>query len=1026
MKTEASGTLEIKNSSFRNSCSSFAHAPKLYLWYNQNANNNKYDKRNDAYVKKRFVIRSGGYAYVPKQKKQLDDTTIINPMDDTHEWDDENQTYEIDETISFERIELNDDDEINADADETRYYDINDFDDVEDSDFEPEEPARQKKHKNNDKEPWFVERTKPRPFALRVILMAVFMLIVLTMGVGMAGVGVVSGVIQAYTNSTPELNISLILEQDQASLIYDGNGQLITSYMAYENREWAKSDEIPDMLKNAFIAVEDVRFYQHNGLDLKRLFSVGLGVLTNNYDGGGSTITQQLIKIQVLGNEQSYKRKIQEAHLAMELEKNYSKDQILEAYLNAIHLGGSNYGVKAAAEDYFGKSMDQLTIRECAMLAGLTQNPNAYNPRKNMYTRKDMTRTDERTNTVLRRMNSAGFITKEQYESALNEKVNILEYSKVKQIYDMPSFVEYAMYDVITHMLRQRNLQDNKTNRDMIEQEIRVGGYQIYTTVDPKIQNTVQETVSNWDNYPKLRNPSMNVMREVQKDGSVIETVQPQVAVTIIDYHTGQVKALVGRRDQATQLKLLNRAYNTRMEVGSSIKPLSVYAPALDAGASPASIYMNIEAPIEGYGGRGYPLGGLGRQGPKTMREGVVNSLNVVAARTLFETVGVQRSKETLENLGIDPSGINADGPGLALGTTAVSPLEMAAAYGTLANGGVYLEPVAFTKVYDKDGNLVLDSSVVQTKRTVFQPSTAWLMTDMLEEAVNEGTGSKAKIDGLNVAGKTGTNADYRSVYFAGYTPYYAASLWIGHDSYKEDAKLQSGSTGGTYAAPLWKAFMEPIHQGLANKPIIDKEPGQLGLVERQVCGVTGLLPGSDCKHDRKNPIVTDWFKIDQVPTETCSAHFSATVCEDTGLLASPNCPSTTSRTFIVAEEDEKLSKLSNSELKKAFGSSVITGIGKRQLRNLSPDSSRYSRYYCTKHSAAAAETSGNYDADSAAVLIQRGKSALNNISMSDDTRSNIQDAISQLEILTSYDSDSDLINNQSSLLEILLNQIGG
>lgn len=979
-------------------------------------------------MKKRFIIRSGGYAYVPKQNENPYNTVTMEANSEIESVDDG-----FDQTIAMESIDQEEERSDYEDNDQTRHFRVIVTDEEKDDD-EPltYDQSTNKKQENNEKEPWFVERTKPRPFALRVILTTLLLLIVLTMGIGMAGLGVLSGVLQAYTKSTPELNISLILDQDQASLIYDGNGNLITSYMAYENREWATSSEIPDMLKNAFIAVEDVRFYQHKGVDLKRLFSVGMGVLTNNYDGGGSTITQQLIKIQVLGNEQSYKRKVQEAQLALQLEKTYSKDQILEAYLNAIHLGGSNYGVKAAAEDYFGKSMDQLTIRECAMLAGLTQNPNAYNPRKNMYTRKDMTRTNERTNTVLRRMNTAGFITKDQYEAALKETVPILEKSKVKQIYDMPSFVEYAMYDVITHMLRQRNLQDNKTNRDMIEQEIRVGGYQIHTTVDPTIQNTVQETVSNWQNYPKLRNPSANVVREVQKDGSVIETVQPQVAVTVIDYHTGQVKALVGRRDQATQLKLLNRAYNTRMEVGSSIKPLSVYAPALEAGASPASIYMNIEAPIEGYGGeRGYPNGGLGSQGPKTMRQGVVNSLNVVSARTLFETVGIQRSKETLENLDIDPSGINADGPGLALGTTAVSPLEMAAAYGAIANNGTYLEPVAFTKIYDKDGNLVLDSETIQVKRTVFKPSTAWLMTDMLEEAVTDGTGTKAAINGMNVAGKTGTNSDYRSVYFVGYTPYYVSSIWIGHDSYREESKLQSGATGGTFAAPLWQAFMQPIHKDLPNKSIIDKEPGQLGLVERQVCGVSGMLPSSDCKGDRKTSVVTDWFLIDNVPTETCSVHYSASVCQDTGLFASPNCPDTATQTFIIADESEELGKLSRSELKSAFGSRVITGIGKRQLRNLSPESSRYATYYCTKHTAVAEveleeSTSTGYDGASATVLIERARAALNNNSMSDDMRESIQETMGQLEILTSYTSESQLLSDQCAFLETLLRQVGG
>ena len=964
-------------------------------------------------VRKKYIIRSGGYAYVPKRKTKK----AALPFQRAKERPRAATADEESGTIMFATQTP----DLSTETEEKTRF------------FEPGTVNSKPKNENDEagrksaKKPttWFIERTKPRPFFLRVILMAFFMLMILVMGAGFAGLGALDGIVNAYVKSTPELNYSLLLDQDQVSTIYDGNGELITSFMAYENREWAKIDEIPDMLKNAFVAVEDVRFYDHEGIDFKRLFGVGIGLFTNHYDGGGSTITQQLIKIQVLGNEQSYKRKIQEAYLAMQLEKNYTKEQILEAYLNAIHLGGSNYGVKAAAEDYFGKTMGELTIRECAMLAGLTQNPNTYNPRKNMYTRKDMTRTNERTDTVLKRMYSAGFITKEQLESALWENVPILEMSKVKQIYDMPSFVEYALYDVITHMLRQRNMQDNKTNRNMIEQEIRVGGYQIYTTVDPAIQNEVQETVSEWKDYPKLRNPALNVVRETQKDGSIIETVQPQVAAVVMDYHTGHVKALVGRRDQATQLKLLNRAYNTRMEVGSSLKPLSIYAPALEAGASPASVYLNYAAAIEGYGGeRGYPLGGLGSQGPVTMREGVQKSLNVVAARTLFETVGLENSKEALVNLGIDPSGINADGPGLALGTTAVSPLEMAAAYGTIANQGVYLEPVAFTKVLDKDGNLVLDSASIQIKRTVFQPATAWLMTDMLEDAVNNGTGSRAQISGMPVAGKTGTNSDYRSVYFAGYTPYYVASLWVGHDRYSEDAKLQSGATGGTYAAPLWQAFMEPIHKSLTEKPIIEKEAGEFGLVQREVCSVTGLLASSECKNDRKHKPVSDWFRIDRVPKETCHIHVVVDICKDSGSLASPNCPksSISKQTIVVTSESDALNQISSKLLKESF-SRAITGISRRRLLALEPGDAEYAEYYCTVHTRQASSSTGTGTAE---VLLSRAQTVLAHVAMNEDLAEQISDAVAQLEILISYEADQDILSNQCNLLEKLLNQAEG
>lgn len=989
--------------------------------------------------RRNIVIRSGGYAYVPKKKRPddafLSDTQevplsrgLLREEDETLDLEetrhfqafrdeDQNETYDYDEYFEEDAEALDETDEKKSALNEfTRF-------------FKPKEKGYDDRLEQDNlkdpKQPLFVKRSKPKNFFLRVTLMSLLLLFIIGLGAGFAGLGVLNGFISAYVSSTPPLDVSLIADQDEATSIYDTDGKLITTFIAYENREWAKIDQIPDMLKNAFIAVEDVRFYQHDGIDFKRLFGAVLGVFTGNYDGGGSTITQQLIKIQVLGNEQSYKRKVQEADLAMQLEKQLDKDQILEAYLNAIHLGDSNYGVKAAAEDYFGKSMDELSIRECAMLAGLTQNPNGYNPRKNMYQREDMSRTDERTNTVLRRMYAAGFITKEQKEAALTEEVNILEFSKVKQIYDMPSFVEYAVYDVITHMLRKENLQDNKQNRDAMERKIRVGGYQIYTTVDPEIQNTVQKTVSKWEDYPKLRNPARAVVRETQKNGDVIETVQPQVAAVVIDYHTGQVKALVGRRDQATQLKLLNRGYNSRMEVGSSIKPLAVYAPALEKGVSPGNIYLNYPVEIEGYGGkRGYPLGGLSKTGPVTMREGVKRSLNGVAARVLFEDVGLEKAKDTLIDLGIDPSGINVDGPGLALGTTAVSPLEMAAAYGTLANEGVYLEPIAFTKVLDRNGNVVLDAEQSQNKRMVFHPSTAYLMTDMLEDAVRSGTGTKAKIENMHVAGKTGTNADYRSVYFAGYTPYYVASLWIGHDSYAEDAKLQSGATGGTFAAPLWKAFMGPIHEGLSDKAIINKEPAALGLVEREICSVSGLLATEECRKDSEHSPIVDWFLLERAPEESCDLHARLELCSVSGKLATQYCPAgnVKMQIVVIAGANSKLSDIPPDMLQKDF-SNIYVNINKSRLESLSSDDSAYEKYYCDVHGARTVLDAMTID--QAQNLVDKAKNALAFEVMSQELYEEIEMAVEHLQTLIDLDSPGELLGNQYLYLEELLARIG-
>ena len=279
-------------------------------------------------------------------------------------------------------------------------------------------------------QPLFTERKKPHSFLLGVVFTSLKLTVLAFIVVCFIGMGLLLGVVKAYVETTPSLDVAQLTISDYTSYLYDMNGNLISSIADVEYRDWANIEDIPDMLKNAFIAVEDVRFYKHSGVDFKRLFSAALEILGNSNSSGGSTITQQLIKNKVLGAQRNYKRKIQEAYLALELETIVDKDTILEAYLNDVDLGESNYGVKSGAKDYFGKELSELTVRECAMLAGLTQAPYRYDPRKNMYQRDQMEVTDERTDQVLARMYQAGFITKEQYDSALTEKVNIIEVSQ--------------------------------------------------------------------------------------------------------------------------------------------------------------------------------------------------------------------------------------------------------------------------------------------------------------------------------------------------------------------------------------------------------------------------------------------------------------------------------------------------------------------------------------------------------------------------------------------------------------------
>ncbi|MEG1559877.1 MAG: PBP1A family penicillin-binding protein [Clostridia bacterium] len=779
----------------------------------------------------------------------------------------------------------------------------------------------------------FVKNDEPRSFALSVVFTTLKVLMIVLVFAIIAGAGLVLGVAKAYVDTTPSLDVEKLTDTSLTSYIYDCNGELITTFAGMEYREWASIDEIPDMLKNAVVAIEDVRFYKHGGVDYKRLVSAIINTLRNTDTHGGSTITQQLIKNTILTNVQSYKRKIQEAYLATELESVSDKDKILEAYLNVVYLGDKNYGVKSAAKDFFGKDLNDLTIRECAMLAGMIQKPNGYNPRANTYTRidpetgkNDMERTNARTDIVIRAMYNACFITLDQMKSALGDNVHIVEVSTKTDMYDIPYFVEYGIYDVITSLLYQRDVPDTSKNRSIIEDELRTGGYKIYLTVDTNIQKTVQECVENYSNYPKLRDPSKAIRYEKNADGSVTEIIEPQAAAVVIDYHTGELKAIVGGRTEPERKKEWNRAYMSALPVGSAIKPISVYGPALDLGVSPATIMYNIPGAIEGYGGKGFPsIGQMSTMGPVTVRRGLRSSLNIVAARLLFEKVGLEKSFEYMKNLGIAGDRINKDGPGLALGTSTITPIEMAAAYATIGNGGVYNDPTSFTRVVDSNGSIILDSVQVKNSRRVFKESTAYMLVDMMEDAVNSGTGTAAQISGMTVAGKTGTNSDYSSVYFAGMTPYYVSTVWIGHD-YPSNV-LANSASGGTYAAPLFKNFMQKIHEGLPDKAIIDANPSELGLKKYNICAVSGLLATPACALDKTYPPVSDWFLDGTQPKDFCNMHKAFKICDETGAIATAFCPLTHDGALLLISPKSGYNQFNKEYLNQLFPFAIYMDI---------------------------------------------------------------------------------------------------
>ena len=785
----------------------------------------------------------------------------------------------------------------------------------------------------------FRPETRKPNFLVSVLLNTIRVLIVIVVLAGVAGLGALAGIAKGYVDTAPELNLVALDSQAQTSFIYDSNGNLITEYKGTENRVLVSLDAMPKMLRNAFIAVEDARFYSHNGLDLKRIAGALVSNLTSSGTQGGSTITQQLIKNTLLSSEQSYKRKIQEAYLALQLENRYSKDQILESYLNTIFLGENYYGVQVAAQGYFGKNLGELTLRECAILAGATNNPYYYNPRRNLYTRKSEDKdyaavTNNRTNYVLRCMYENQFITREEYEAALDPATaSVLREAPASgnSMYKYPHYVEYAVKEVVNILLELNGLEDNAANRTAMENKFRTSGYKVKLAIDPNIQETVETTLQNWSKYPSLRDPSDKVFRTKNPDGTYTETIEPQAACVVLDYRTGELKAIVGSRTEVTAKKTLNRATDMKMPVGSSIKPIAVYAPALELGRSPASIVYNMPVPISGWrdakGNDTWPknYGGGGYTGPETLRTAMAKSHNTSAASTLMTMVGVERSVDFLHRLGIDDGHIDATPFGLSLGSSGITPLQMTVAFGVLANCGVYQEPISVLGISDSAGHVVWDGHQHQERRKVFSDSTSWLIVDMLKTAVQSGTGTSAKISGQVVGGKTGTNSDQKGVFFSGITGYYASALWVGHDNYKA---LSSKSTGSGAAAPLWQAYMSKIHQGLDKKDILDGNPSDYGLVKVTTCGVSGQLATEACRNDAMGyGVVTDWWAKGTEPTVNCQMH--TTICSETNMLASAYCPYTVTRGVVNIPTGHPLYHLLGQYqqvIEDYLGSAAVTG----------------------------------------------------------------------------------------------------
>lgn len=753
---------------------------------------------------------------------------------------------------------------------------------------------------------------------LRVTFIA--LIAVLAIG-GCMGIGAMRGLI----DDAPDISEVNIVPVGEATFVYDSNGNQLQKLTAPDsNRMPVTIDQIPLDLQHAVVAIEDERFYEHNGIDIKGILRAGVvGITTGRFSEGASTITQQLIKNNVFTdwvNEstlESFQRKFQEWYLALELEKQIKdKDVILQNYLNTINLGNGNYGVQAAAQDYFGKDVIDLTLSECTVLAGITQNPTKYNPVTNPENNA------ERRQEVLDHMLEQEYITKEQYDECLADNV----YERIQSL-EAESEGEDTTYSYFIDELTEQVIQDLQDKRGYTEQQaynaLYSGGLRIYTTQDPAIQQICDEEYSDPDNFPsgsqveldyaltvkhangEEENYSSEMLEQyfienessdftllfdsqesaqahidaykaailTEGDEVVAETVhftpQPQSSLCIIDQHTGYVKAIVGGRGEKSSSLSLNRATNTTRQPGSTFKPLAAYAAALNEGGM--SLATTFEDEPFTYD-NGEPLYNADRQyhGTVTMREAIVHSYNIPAVKCMIE-ITPELGVEYLEKFGFttlvtEPTEINGKifddfNASTAIGgiTYGVSNLELTAAYAAIANNGTYIKPVFYTKILDSDGNVVIDNTPEKT--TVIKPSTAYLLTSVMEDVITEGTGTRVQFDGMHLAGKTGTTDDYRDLWFCGFSPYYTCSVWAGYD---DNTVLPQG-TYRTYQQTLWRNIMERIHADLPDTDF--KMPSTVQ--EASICTDTGLLATSSCNS------VTEYFDTEQIPTQYCSGHYS-------------------------------------------------------------------------------------------------------------------------------------------------------
>ena len=793
-------------------------------------------------------------------------------------------------------------------------------------------------------------RQARRHHLIFLLKIALAMFLILCFAGFAIGIGFVRGAIDA----APSLDILDVQPQGYASQIYDADGNLMqTLVMEGSNREEVSFDQLPDDLVNAFIAIEDSRFYEHNGIDLKGILRAAyVGITSGRFSEGASTITQQLIKNNVLqgGYETSMadklRRKIQEQFLAVKLEDQLdSKETILEYYLNTINLGGNCLGVQTAAHRYFGKNVWELTLSECTVLAATTSNPSRYNPlthpKENAVRRK----------IVLEKMYEQNFITYDQKNDALDDDV----YSRIQTVDNATSgstvfsYFTDAVYNQVCDDLQSKLGYSASQAYKLLYS----GGLQIYSTMDPSIQAIVDEEINNADNYisstgSRLLEYSLNyaltvchadgsestytendlisyfqsekkqatfaniyaskedIYRSVREfkasllisgDSVTNETItpilEPQESVVVMNQSNGHVAAISGGRGEKEGSLTLNRALHCHRQPGSVSMIISTFAPAIDScGATLASTYY--DAPYSSGNQQVLNWWGSPYLGYNNIRQAITYSMNVIGARCLTSLVSDSTAYDYLELFGLgDTSGQEIS---FSLANTnssyTVTNEMLTAAFASIANDGIYQKPTYYTKVLDRQGNILLES--VPSKTRIIKSSSAALLTNAMEDVISSDssyyyqygitpTGTLCQVDSMTLAGKSGTTTSGSDVWFIGYSPYYTCGIWSGYD----DSKVLSNGT--EYHKTIWQKIMARIHADLDNKDFVFTDE----LESAKICSKSGLLAVDGvCNSSSSNACVyTEYFAPGTAPTSYCDRHYALRICTESGKSATKYCP---------------------------------------------------------------------------------------------------------------------------------------